>query len=78
MNHKNSNRLAVLLVVAGIFFFAGRGISARTQLSATNIPPAQQAGQSIGPLTPTLSAVIGPILSPQEVHRSSKGRTNFR
>ena len=46
MSHKNSTRFAVLLMVAAILYLAGRGISARTQLSATEIRPAQ-AGQGI-------------------------------
>ena len=47
MNHKNSTGLAVLLMVVAIFFFTGRGISARARLSATEGPPAQQTGRSI-------------------------------
>lgn len=47
MNLKNSTGLTILLMVAGIFFFASRGISARPQPPATNIPLARQAGQSI-------------------------------
>jgi hypothetical protein len=41
MIHKTSSRVAVLLMVAAIFFFGGRGASARTQLPATEIPQAQ-------------------------------------
>lgn len=47
MTHKNSSRKVALLMVAAIFYFGGRGTSARTQLPATEIPQAQQAGQSI-------------------------------
>src|SRR5512132_3562303 len=47
MNHQNSWRLAAFFMIAAIFFFEGRDTSAHVQLPATEIPPAQQAGQSL-------------------------------